>query len=392
MRICILSQSRLEVIGGVESYINSLNSWLLNHKQDTIVISRGLYNVKGSLKNNKIENYRVLRVPQVIYQVGLLFSSFMAVLRILKENKVKRIDVIHSVDSGYSGLAGVIASKIIGAPLCYSIHSHRRFLLSRYFKGFSGFFLSKFDYCIERYIYSKADRLIVLDANLKDYILSYRISPKKILEIPIAIRTKSFESIPSDEMYQLQDLSKSDLVIGYVGRLEPEKNIFALLRAFKEALETKKNIFLIIIGDGSLRKSLEIYSKNNNISDKVRFLGMQRNINYWLSMINIFVLPSKTEGMSIALLEAMAAEKAIIASNIPGISRMVKHKQTALLFDPNNSDQLKNAILQLVKDQNLRYELGRGAKVDAKQYDLDTVYPKMLHLYFAVKKREIQEL
>jgi glycosyltransferase involved in cell wall biosynthesis len=383
MRICILSQSRLEVAGGVETYIKSLSTWLSNHQQDVVVISRGLYKTKTSLENNQDKNIRVLRLPQAIYMLGLLISSFMAIPQVLKENHTQRIDVIHSVDSGYSGLAAVIASKLIGAPMCYSVHSHRRFLLSRYFKGFSGFWLASFDYSMERFVYSQANKLIVLDSNLRNYLLSYGVSPQRIVEIPVAIQTSSLDTAEKpDNKYNFLGVTKKDLLIGYVGRLEPEKNISVLLQSFKEALKETPNAYLILVGDGSLKNSLEDYAVTANISKNVRFVGTQHNISIWLSIFDIFVLPSKTEGMSIAFLEAMAAGKAIIGSDIAGIQNMIKHSsQTAILFDPDNSEQLKNAILLLCGDSQLRQSLGKNAKDAARQYDYNAVYPKMLQLY-----------
>src|SRR5271157_1281673 len=186
MRICILSQSRPEIVGGVESYMKSLSLWLSSHHQDVVLVSRGLFKVKA-IPSQSVQDRdtRILRVPQPIYQAGLLISSFVVVLKVLHENRQKRIDVIHAVDSGYAGFAGVLASRIIGVPLCYSVHSHRRTLLGGYLRSPLDWLMLSFDFVIERVVYLKASKIIVVGTGLKTYVLSFRIPFKKIVEVPV---------------------------------------------------------------------------------------------------------------------------------------------------------------------------------------------------------------
>lgn len=381
MRICIVSQSRLEIAGGVESYIKSLSSWLIGQQQDVLLISRGLLNPKTSVNKSKGNNYKVLRLPQPFFVLGLLFSSFLIINKIITENHKKPIDVIHSIDSGYANLSGLIASKILDCPFCYSVHSHRRLLLSYYYKGLIGRLMLNFDTAIEKLTYRNAKEIIAVSPDLKNYVLSLGIAQKRIIMIPVAINVASFNNSEEKKV----DVPTEAVTIGYVGRLEIEKNIFMLLTAFKEFVKLQPKAELLIIGDGSYKRYLENYINTSQIPN-VHFLGIRHDISDLLKTMDIFILPSFTEGFSIALLEAMAAKKAIAASNITGIQKVVEHGKSALLFDPNDPKELSRLLLLLSKDPELRRELGKNAKTSAIEYDFNVVFPKILQLYDHLKR------
>lgn len=389
MRVCILSQGRLEFTGGIESYVKSLSSWLSTQNHDVILISRRLFGVKAANpQDNQISDNKVLRAPQTIYMIGLLILSIIAVLRVISENKKRRIDVIHGiVDFGYAGFAGIFASKIIGAPLCISLHSHRKFLLNRYLKSVPGRLMLTFDYAVEQLVYLKADVIIALSGNLKNYVGSFDIKPRNLIKIPVAIELNAFEEFDeAKEKSNRRRRWKNKMIIGYVGRLECEKNLFTLLQAFEEIVKRRQNTFLFLVGEGSLKNQLKTYAETANVSKEVCFLGTQHNIPNWLQMFDVFVLPSFTEGMPIALLEAMAAGKAIIASDIPAIREIVEDGKEAFLFNPYNPKQLKDAILKLYDDPKLRRRLGENAKKKAKRYDVNEVFPKILQAYREISR------
>jgi glycosyltransferase involved in cell wall biosynthesis len=389
MRVCILSQGRLEFAGGVESYVRSLSSWLSRQNHDVILISRRLFGAKAANpRNNQMSDNRTLRVPQTIYMIGLLILSLIAVLRVISENKKRRMDVIHGiVDFGYAGFAGIFASKIIGAPLCVSLHSHRKFLLNRYLKSMPSRLMLTFDYIVEKFVYSRSDVIIALSSNLENYIRSFDIKPRKVIKIPVAIQLDTFKEFDeSKENSNRRRDWKNKMIIGYVGRLEREKNLFTLLQAFEEISKRRQNTYLFLVGDGSLKDQLKTYAETTNVSKEVCFLGTQHNIPNWLQMFDVFVLPSFTEGMPFALLEAMAAGKAIIASDIPAIREVVEDGKEACLFNPYNPKQLKDAMLKLCNDPKLRKRLGENAKQKAKQYDANDVFPKILQVYHEISR------
>ena len=131
-----------------------------------------------------------------------------------------------------------------------------------------------------------------------------------------------------------------------------------------------------------------MFCYNQGLTNKIIFTGTRLDTDRLFSALDIFVLPSYTEGCPTALLEAMESGKAIIASDILAIREIVENENEALLFDPYNPEHLKNAILRVFQDPRLRIKLGENAKKKAKQYDITVVYPKIVEVYQEILRKQ----
>jgi len=125
---------------------------------------------------------------------------------------------------------------------------------------------------------------------------------------------------------------------------------------------------------------------NKGIEDRVIFCGVRNDVGQILSCFDIFVLPSYAEGLSTALLEAMTCGRAIICSDIFANKELVIDKQEGILVNPDNLDQLEQAIQLLSNSESLRIKLGSNAKKRAGQYDEDVIFPKIMQLYNSLVK------
>ena len=168
--------------------------------------------------------------------------------------------------------------------------------------------------------------------------------------------------------------------MGYVGRLDPIKNVDGLIRGFVQAASIdRKHLSLVILGDGPDRARLEELAGTQNVP--IIFKGFTNNVPDELLKIDVFVLPSFSEGCPLSLLEAMASGKAIIASNLPTIREIVRQNKEAILVNPHDTNMLQKAILELSNDEVLRNKLANNAKERAKLYDNKRVYSKILDVY-----------
>jgi glycosyltransferase involved in cell wall biosynthesis len=160
--------------------------------------------------------------------------------------------------------------------------------------------------------------------------------------------------------------------VGYVGRLSPEKNVAALVEAYSLALTSvRPQLRLIIIGSGPSELQLRRQARALGLEENIAFLGRRYDVPRLLQGIDIFVLPSFFEGCSNALIEAMAAGKAIVASNVPGNREVLGYD--GFLFDPNNADELRNILVRLANNPRLRTKKGLVACDRAGKFDLDSV-------------------
>ena len=119
---------------------------------------------------------------------------------------------------------------------------------------------------------------------------------------------------------------------------------------------------------------------------KTIFLGKRDDVPELLSLSDIFVLPSLHEGMSNALLEAMASHCAIIASDIPENRELVRNKKEALLFSPGNAEELTSGMHNLLSSSSLREKLGKAAFSQVKKYSFDRVVSQLEQLYKDLKR------
>ena len=159
-----------------------------------------------------------------------------------------------------------------------------------------------------------------------------------------------------------------DWVIGIVGRLSEEKRHIDLLTAFADVLKKYPSTTLMIVGDGYLRNDLERKADELGIRKKVTFAGFQENVYEYLGKMDLFVLPSRTEGSPLSILEAMAMGLPVIATNIGGIPEIVIDKVTGLLVSLKNTDELSGAIVNLLSNPAMMQQMGENGKKRVMTY------------------------
>lgn len=143
---------------------------------------------------------------------------------------------------------------------------------------------------------------------------------------------------------------RDNWVIGTVGRLSEEKRHVDLLKAFHDVRKVFPKATLLIVGDGDMRDGLTNLATRLGVSGSVTFAGFQRNISEYLNKMDVFVLPSRTEGFGIVLLEAMAMGLPVVASNVGGIPELVVNNETGILVRPLRHEELSRAIVELLSD------------------------------------------
>jgi glycosyltransferase involved in cell wall biosynthesis len=171
----------------------------------------------------------------------------------------------------------------------------------------------------------------------------------------------------------------------FVGRLAPEKNINVLIDVVATLKRDMPGLALAIAGDGILRRELEARVRQLELVDSVRFLGFVEDIDDLLRAADCFVLPSHTEGMPVALLEAMSFALPTVATSVGSIPSVARDGHEALLVPPNDRNALDRALRQLLGDAPLQRRLGRNARqrfVD--EYTIDRMVDRYAEFYEAV--------
>jgi glycosyltransferase involved in cell wall biosynthesis len=156
------------------------------------------------------------------------------------------------------------------------------------------------------------------------------------------------------------------LVLGTLGRLTEQKGQRMMLQAVASIARQVPSVMLFLAGTGPLREDLESEATRLGIAGRVRFLGLRRDRATLYAAMDIFVLPSRWEGLSLALVEAMGAGRAVVATDVGGNPEVVENGRTGLLVPSGDADTFADALVKLALDRDLRSSLGSAAALEAR--------------------------
>jgi len=287
--------------------------------------------------------------------------DFTLVWRLRKTIQEEGIDIVHAhtiTGSFYSHLARFLCPRSL--LFITTVHS---FIIDE-LEGHTGVTVKDLlRYKRDLYLRRFVDHFIVVSDNLQDTLRKEGVADNKVIRIRHGIVA------PTKDCCLEEDSTKSELntgrdkiVVGTVGRLVEVKNHELFLMAAKKVLASVQDVAFVIVGDGPLRQPLERLAHDLGIEDSVVFTGWQNEIGDFLKIMDIFVSCSITESQGLAILEAMALSKPVIAADVNQLGETVIDGRTGLLIASNDLDALVNAMLTLVSDANLRNELGEGGR------------------------------
>ena len=304
-------------------------------------------------------------------------------MRLYRFLRHERYDVVHTHTSK-AGFVGRLAAWLAGVPaILHTVHGfafHER--TPRATRAFYS--------TLERLASRWCDRIVAVTEFHRRWALELSIcAERKIVTIPNGIaRPEPCKSPrPAAELRREWKAQPGDLTILTVGRLAPEKGLEHLIEAACILRRIGQGFRVVLAGDGPLRAQLERLAESLRVTDCVNFLGHRDDIADLLAACDLVVLPSLREGLSIALLEAMAAAKPIVATRIGGNMAVVSHPDTALLVPPGDSQALSDAILRCWRDPALRATLGAKAQLlFESRYTEDTMLNSYRQLYLDLAK------
>jgi sugar transferase (PEP-CTERM/EpsH1 system associated) len=239
---------------------------------------------------------------------------------------------------------------------------------------------SPWRYRLNRVTHPLADRITCVSQQVEDFVVGQIGIPRdKTVVIPNGIDVKHFKNLYKDnKMRSTYHLPRDVPVIGTVTRLNRVKRLDVLLQAIELLQETHG----VIVGEGPEHEYLKAQATRLGLSERISFTGHQRDVRPWLAAFDIFVLSSDWEGMSNALLEAMAAGLPVVATAVGGTPEVVVEGETGFLVPPRDPEALAEAILRLLRDPDLRRRMGEaGRKRVAEHFSVEQMVQKTEALY-----------
>jgi len=210
-----------------------------------------------------------------------------------------------------------------------------------------------------------------LERELADVL---NIAEDKIVTIPNGVDLRKFSAVPVEAVSKIKaglGIPDSAFVIGSVGRLEPVKNYEMLLNVFAKLCSYVSDIHCVLIGDGSMRSTLESLADQLGVGAKVHFTGKVDNPHQVMSILDIFVCSSFSEGMSNTVLEAMACGKPIVATNVGDNGKLVDDGCNGILVQSEDATGLEKALTLLISDKEMLQKFGTcSRKLAEEKYDI----------------------
>ncbi len=256
------------------------------------------------------------------------------------------------------GFIGRLAARLAGVPVI--IHTVHGFAFHEESSSLKVFIYSK----LERLAAHWCDTIITVSNFHREWALKLRIgTQKKIKTIVNGISEERIKPIHTIKgIKEKLGIASNEFIILSIGRLAKQKGFEYLIDAMpKLSDQIGIGYKVLIIGEGPLRNILEEKVKLLKVQGEVKFLGFRKDISDLLAISDIVVLPSLREGLSISLLEAMAAGKPIVTTTIGSNMEVITHRETGILVPPKSSDKIVENILFLMKNKNLQKQLGNKA-------------------------------
>ena len=300
------------------------------------------------------EGMTVHLVSQMGREVNLLLD-LAAVVQLTKLIRRHGFDLVHTHNSK-AGFIGRLAARRAGVPLTihtvhgFAFHDAESALRRMAFR------------ILERVAARWCDGMIFISKPLLDWAAREGIGtgiPSAVIYSGIDL--DAFRSADATNFRRRYGIAEARLVVGMVSKLWEGKGHEVLLRAWKGALEAARvapEPLLLIVGEGPLEAKLRRLVTAHHLDSSVLFAGFQSDVPAVTAALDAAVLPSLFEGMGRVVLEAMAAGKPIIASDVGGIPDLVRHGENGLLVPPGDHESLRQALVEIMTRPELRRRLG----------------------------------
>jgi glycosyltransferase involved in cell wall biosynthesis len=283
---------------------------------------------------------------------------------------------IHAASNFVTGMAAVNTAKALGIPSIYEIRGFWHLTQASKRKGYEDSDHYHLSEALELEVASNADHVFVITQALADILIDYGVDENKITILPNSVDVGKFN--PMDRDPELEDYLEAydRVVLGYIGSFVEYEGLDLLLEAIASIRkDIDDQLRVILVGDGPVMKELREMSKFLGIDDIVKFTGRVSHdeVQRYYSIVDIMAFPRKGRRVCelvspLKPFEAMAMEKAVIASDVRALAEIVDDGKTGLLHKKDDSSSLAECIKMLIEDSDLRASLSKAGREWVKEH------------------------
>jgi len=366
-KIKVLQTIRQGQIGGGETHVLDLVSNIDHDVFDVEVLSF-------------TEGEMVDRLGELNIKCHLIHTENAFDLRVW--NKVSRliheeeIDIVHA--HGSRAISNTFwAAHSRNIPLIYTVHGWS-------FHPDQHKFIHKLRTKSESFLTSQADVTVnVSYSNKTEGTRLFGLKESQVIPNGVNLEKFNAKNIEGSELLKATlDIPSGVPVIGFIARFTKQKAPLTFVKAAQHVLKSYPEAIFLMIGDGELKDETVRVAEELGINKSFRFPGFRTDIPDMLSLMDIYCLPSLWEGLPIGVLEAMAMQTVVIATDVDGTSEVITNGENGLLFEPNNTMELAEKISACLGNQSLMNKISTEAVNTVNQkYHIEKMVETIEHLY-----------
>lgn len=310
----------------------------------------------------KGESFAELHLDDVLHvyptssggKFGYISDMFRVGAMILKKRSEGERWLVTAQDPFIIGAVAYLLARRFRVPLHLQVHTDPFSVRWR-----TASLRHRIEYALSLFLLTHADGVRVVSARVEKGVRALGVPSRKITKVPIWVDVDHFRDTPASfDLHRSYPIYAK--IILFIGRLEPEKNVNGLIRAFARVHKIHKDTMLLIVGSGSEKERLVALARSLDLKNSVIFAPWARDLVSYYKTCDIYVQPSHYEGWGMAVVEALASGAPVVMTDVGCAGEIVHNEENGLVVRPGSEEELAYALMRLIENNSLRLKLSAG--------------------------------
>ena len=373
-------------MGGPALHVAYLTEGLRTRGYETTLVAGSLARGEDSMAFvADAHGVEVVRIDELGREISPL-RDLMATIRLARLIRKERPQILHT-HTAKAGTVGRVAALLAGSRrppiVVHTFHGH-------VLRGYFGPLRSQFFRLLERWLAARTTALIAVSPQVRDDLVALGVAHQDrfvVIRLGIELDERiAPEQNGRDESRRYLGIPGDRFAVGWIGRMTAVKRTDDVLVAFKRLRESGVDAVLCMVGDGPDRPGLEQRAHDLGIARDTLFLGYQEDVAQFYAAFDALVLPSSNEGTPVSVIEALAAERPVVATRVGGVPDVVRDGEDGFLVEAGATGDLADRLGRLARDPALRAQMGKRGRervlpryaVERLVADVDDLYRSLL--------------
>jgi glycosyltransferase involved in cell wall biosynthesis len=373
-------------VGGPALHVAYLTAGLAQRGYETTLVAGTIARGEESMSFVADEqNVRIEPLDELHREISPI-RDLRAIVRLAQLIRRERPTILHThtAKAGAVGRIAALLARDARPPIV--VHTFHGHVLRGYFGRITSFGFRT----LERWLARMTTSLIAVSPEVRDDLVALHVAPAEKftvvrLGIDLASRVDNDDAQRRETRRQM-GLSEDAFVVGWVGRMTAVKRTDAVVRTLQTLVGSGVDAYLVLVGDGPDRASLERYAHDLGVIKRCLFLGYQEDVARFYDAMDVLILPSINEGTPVSVIEALAAARPAVATRVGGIPDVVRDGVDGFLVDSADPEELAARLGELASDPELRARMGSAGRdrvveryaVQRLVDDVDALYRSLL--------------